>query len=171
MTSVDLKLKKMPTKLEEMATRAKSPQTYLNTVFLEDYRNAQRQRWMTENSSEGATWERLNPAYAAYKLKRYGGGPKYKTGKRGEGRWVPDGSWPSYPGGGRKMLIATGDLFQSVIGPGKGFNKIVTDRSIIIATSIDYAPMVNRLRPFMRFSQQRIKFWMAGYKKYISKGF
>lgn len=110
--------------------RDRAMQGFLNKNVVEFYRNVQRKRWITENQSEGRAWERLNPKYAERKRK----------------------VWRDAPGGGSKMLIASGALQESVIGPGKGFYKVATPRQLIIQTGVKYAQYVDEVRTFTEFS-------------------
>lgn len=135
-------------KLTKMYTRASDMRAFLNTTVFDMYRQAQIKRWMTENVSEGSKWKKLTPNYKKWKLKRYA----------------------SFPGGGRKLLIATGLLSRSAIGQDvSGFRKIVNDRSLIInisETRIPYARDVAKARPFMRFgkkTKEKIKRAMMNY--------
>lgn len=121
--------------LKALRQREKALQGFLNRNVLEMYRNLQRRRWMTENASEGKAWMPLNPGYAARKKKVYAG----------------------YPGKGTKKLIATNTLFLSVIGPGKGFRKVTTPRSLWIATTIEYAQHVDDARSFTQWSKRSQK--------------
>lgn len=114
--------------------RDRAMQSFLNRNVVEAYRNIQRKRWMTENESEGKRWEKLNPKYAEYKKKK----------------------WAGAPGGGRKMLVASGDLVQSVIGPGAGFKKIATPRQLVISSGVKYAKYVDESRTFTEFSQKSL---------------
>lgn len=134
--------------LKGLQQREKALAGYLNRNVLEQYRNLQRKRWMTENTSEGKEWAKLNPTYAAWKKKRFA----------------------TYPGGGTKKLIASGTLFLSVIGPGKGFRKVTTPRSLFLATTIEYAPHVNELRPFTEWSKRSQKEIVDGVARFIFKG-
>lgn len=127
--------------------RANSIESYLNRVVVDQYQIVQRKRWMTENASEGQRWEALNPIYAASKLTRF----------------------KSYEGGGTKMLIATGKLFKSVIGPGAGFRKVTTPRSLTISTTNEYAEYVDEVRPFTRYSRETIKKINQGVFDYITR--
>ena len=151
--------------INSIESNVKDYRELFTRVLYPMYQDAQRNRWMTENSSEGSKWKAITPSYAAYKLRRYGGGIKYKwVGGRGtqETRWFDkkgnrrpwqeSGTWPSYPGAGKLLMIATGDLQKSVIGPGKGHRKLITPRSMSIFTTIPYAADANKARPFMTFS-------------------
>ena len=97
------------------------------------YANAQRQRWMTENNSEGKHWDNLSEPYKTYKRKKFA----------------------QYPGGGSKMLVATGTLFKSVTGEDLTYHRrIVEKNSITISTTLPYAVYVVETRPFMEFSDK-----------------
>ena len=132
-----------------MLQREKALQSYLNRNVLEQYRNIQRKRWMTENLSEsGIKWTRLNVNYAKRKRKIYA----------------------AYEGSGTKMLVATGKLYKSVIGPGEGFRKIVTPRSLYLATTVEYAPHVNDARSFTEYSPASIREIRLSVARFIFKG-
>lgn len=118
-------------------------QTYANTVLVQKYVNAQRQRWMTENRSEGRQWDRLNDDYAKRKRKQFS----------------------AYPGRGTKMLIATNNLFESVT---EKFQKVVTRKSLIIRISgPEYAPYVDEKRNFTRWGNKTISNMRQGWLKYV----
>jgi len=109
-------------KLETMLDRGRAMQSFLDRNIYRIYQNAQRDRWMTENSSQsgnGQKWEPLDSAYATRKRRIYA----------------------SYEGGGTKMLVATGKLYKAVVGPGQGQRKIVTNSKLYISTTVPYAAM------------------------------
>lgn len=133
--------------IEGYLDRANSIESYLNRVVVDQYRIVQRKRWMTENASEGQRWESLNPDYARAKLTRF----------------------KSYEGAGTKMLIATGKLYKSVIGPGTGFRKITTPRSLTISTTNEYAEHVDEVRTFTLFSRETWNKITQGIYDYIVK--
>lgn len=126
-------------KIGTMLDRAESMRSFLNDNIYRIYQNAQRDRWMTVNNSQGKEWRALDPVYAVLKRKIYA----------------------TYEGGGTKMLIATGRLYKSVIGPGQGQRKIVTNRSLYIATGVEYAGFVDEVRPFTT--------WGDPFRKKVSK--
>lgn len=134
--------------LQRYLDREAALQSYLNKNVVEQYRNIQRRRWMTENASEGKVWDRLNPGYAAQKRRIYA----------------------LYPGRGTKMMIRTGDLFESVIGPGKGFRKITTPRSLIISTTNPYASDANEMRNFTNYSAKTKADLYLGIAAFIFRG-
>lgn len=135
-------------KLRGMAQRASAVRGFMIRNIYPMYQNAQRERWMTENTSEFSRWEKLDPIYAARKRKEFA----------------------EYEGGGTKMLIATGKLFHSVIGPGEGFRMVATNTGLTIATSIEYAPFVNEKRPFREWSPRTIKKMRDAIADFMLKG-
>jgi hypothetical protein len=135
--------------LKGMRQRERALQSFLNKNVLEQYRNIQRKRWMSENLSEsGIKWTRLNAAYARRKRKQYA----------------------AYEGGGTKMLIATGKLYKSVIGPGDGFRKITTPRTLYLATTVDYARFVDEARSFTEYSPESVREIRLSVAKFVFKG-
>lgn len=137
-------------KLHEMVDRAGDARAFLNRVIYPMYQNMQRERWMTENVSETGKWPALNSRYASYKLRKFG----------------------SFPGGGRKMMIATNKLFNSVVGGDggsapQGHNKIVTKSELKIFTTVTYAAHANDIRPFAKFSRGSIREIQAAIGKYL----
>lgn len=148
--------------LKALLERAKSKQAAFARIY-PVYQAAQLQRFVTENSSEGAPWDKLDPKYAEYKLRRYGGGARRASKKR------PAGEWRTWPGAGRKMLIGTSSLAGAVIGPGDhGMEGVDHHRAIFTDTSMtirvdtggvnaegsqfEYPEHVAEHRPFFVFS-------------------
>ena len=125
-------------KIGSMIDRGQAMRSFLNRNIYRIYQNAQRERWETINNSQGREWKPLNEVYAQRKKRLFA----------------------SYEGGGSKMLIATGRLFKSVVGPGKGQRKIVTNKSLYIATSVPYAGFVDDVRTFTTWGapfRQKVK--------------
>lgn len=135
-------------RLAGIETRGKKLQSFLNREVVEIYRNLQRRRWITENRSEGERWTELNPIYKKWKLVRFA----------------------TYDGSGRKMLIATGRLYKSVIGPGKGFRKVATPKKLVITTSVPYAKDVNDVRDFTEYSPKSWNTINKAISKFLFKG-
>lgn len=120
--------------LTEIAKRGHKIDGWLNRVVYPMYQNYQTERW----ENEGWGWQALNPLYAQRKKVKYA----------------------SFIGGGSKMMIATGTLVSSVIGPMKGSGlfgkgpgtkehfKSVKNGFLTIGTSVDYAEFANDKRPF-----------------------
>lgn len=122
-------------KIEAIARRSRDMRAFLNSTVFNMYKDAQVKRWQTENVSEGQKWKPLASWYKEYKLKRF----------------------DKFPGGGRKLLIATGLLSRSAIGQdSSGFRKVVTPRKLVISlskTKIPYAEDVAESRPVMKFGK------------------
>lgn len=135
-------------RLEFMSKRSNAMQGFLNTVVYKEYQNAQRKRWITENSSEGNGWKAISSEYAAIKRKK----------------------WASAPGGGTKLLIASGRLYQSVIGPSNDHRKITTNTSISIFSTVPYADYVNQERDFTNFGPEFKQRIMDKLQAYMFKG-
>lgn len=119
-------------RLQKKVNRAKNPAAFLRNVAYPMYQRFQRQRWMTQNASEGDKWKPLNPRYAKSKLRRYA----------------------DFPGGGQRMMIATGRLFASVIGPSKDHRRLIKGSKMIISTGVEYAEDANSKRPFFPLSDR-----------------
>lgn len=159
-------------RLNSMLTLAKSTQGAAARIF-PLYQKLQTARFESENASEGSPWPKLNTAYSAYKLKRYGGGSK--RGKHGK--------WGSWPGAGRKMLIGTSTLAGAVIGAGSPFegtsNQVQVYKPYSLQISVNtsgpnaegkpfnYPKYVAEKRPFMKFSQPSKDQMKAVMKKYL----
>lgn len=130
--------------LEAMVSRASFTSGFLTRVVYPDYQNAQRTRWINENSGEdfaGGAWPALNVKYAEQKKKRFA----------------------DYEGSGSKMLIATNRLQKSVIGPGEDHQRVIDATSIRINTRVPYAVYVDSVRSFSGWSPI---FYSKIYKKY-----
>ncbi len=147
---------------------------YLNRVVKQDYINAQKDRFESQNAGDdfgGGKWADVDKDYATYKQEKYAG----------------------YPGGGTKINIRASNLFQSLmlsdsfypspekkrIRAGKGGKPsagetmagslaIVDAASIHIYTLVPYASFVDEKRTFTNWSPN---FWMRinrGLMDYLS---
>lgn len=97
------------------------------------YINAQKQRWITQNASEGATWKSLSPSYLSWKTLKQKQAPE------------------QYPGG-KRVLVLTGSLFNSVTGKDKSHHKALFLKSgFSVSSTLPYAKHVNEVRPFVGF--------------------
>jgi hypothetical protein len=167
-------------KLDEMLERARprSTKDFLTHCAYPMYMVRQMRRWMTEGSSEGVTWAPLSHKYAEWKLINMAG----------------------MPGHGAKMLIATGKLFESVVGrelkrePSEisytdagGQEKIsltggigdsglphhfvkVTESSLTVSTDLEYAKDVNAARKIWFFKDDFKKRLKAMHKGWFATG-
>lgn len=124
-------------RLLDMMKAGKDFKALLNRNIYPIYQNAQRERWISENTTQGKQWEKLDENYQRTKLRKYA----------------------SYPGGGRKILIATGRLYASVVGVDLNNNsspdhrKLVEAKRMIIKTAVPYAEHVDKLRKFTTFGR------------------
>ncbi len=136
--------------LEGMIKRANLIPAYLDRVVYREYQKAQRTRWMTENNHDdftGGQWAPLDPAYKAWKKKRYA----------------------DSPGGGSKTLIRTGRLYSAVIGPSTDHRKIVTNDSLTVSHSVEYGRFVTATRPFDTWSDKFYRRIYSGLVDYVAK--
>lgn len=155
-----------PRKFEEKVDRIFRKMLTQNSTFIawanrewvqELYAIAQIKRWETKGASEGKTWKPLNPRYVKWKKRFYEGSP----------------------GGGRKMMIASGRLLAGVLPPQtrpfsdpesrENFRKIVKTRSIVLATTVPYAKDASIERPFSKFSSATTKKWSKSFALFYVK--
>ena len=134
-----------------MLMQTKQVRAFLERVVYPTYLKAQMKRWMSQGRTDGfgtfEAWAPLNLKYAAYKKRR----------------------WASAPGGGTKILIASGRLYQAILNQGPGHRKIISDRSLIVGVDVPYAKYVNERRPFFIFSDEMMKGLKGKYADYISQ--
>jgi hypothetical protein len=163
-------------RLNQMVANSKGVQGAFDRIYAV-YQQLQQNRFESQNASEGAVWEPLNPEYEKYKPRRYGGGKRRKSRRR------EAGTWQSWPGQGRKMMIGTSTLAGAVIGPGSPYEGsgnhqvMFTPTSMIISVNdsgsnaeganFDYPKYVAAKRPFMTFSQPSIDQMSDIFRKYI----
>lgn len=146
-TKIEILKSSFTQRLDEMVSRAKNIKSYMVRVAYPQYQRAQIERWETENKSEGVQWKPLNERYAEYKLKTFAG----------------------YDYGGTRMLVATGLLFQSVVGTERKYHRrIVADWGFEVRVTLPYAPYVNRVRPFMVFGDRTRGEILRGMRNYLT---
>lgn len=112
------------------------------------YQQVQVKRWETQGRSEEMPWSPLSQKYREAKQKRFAG----------------------YPEGGRRILIATGNLLraatlQPIGSRPRGYPKVVGSRivnesSIVFAIRGPYARYVNDRRPIIKFSAKTKKMFV-----------
>lgn len=138
--------------LEGMLTRANTVQAYLNRVVWRQYQDAQQKRWITENSSEGASWKKLTPAYEKRKKTIYA----------------------SFPGAGNALMVATGKLSSGAMGrDSQYFYKEVTSKGMKVYVNRDalpYAAYVAEDRPYMEFGQDTMNTIVKGLGDFMIEG-
>jgi hypothetical protein len=123
------------------SSRGKNIGSFLNRVTFQRYKQAQLNRWQTENASEpggypnSGPWKKLTDKYAKRKLTKCA----------------------NMPGKGKAILIATGKLYQAASGQSGALNKVTSDYGIevrIDSSEIPYAPYPGLTRPFMQFGEE-----------------
>lgn len=135
--------------LGQMTSRAQLMRGWLNRVAYPTVVAAQRMRWVSEGASEGASWRQLNPSYARQKLRKYA----------------------SYPGAGRKLLVATSRLVGGVTGDNPNDHyKLVTDNRLEVGTVIPYAEYVNEDRNFTNLGPQTLASLDQQLRDYLLRG-
>lgn len=133
--------------LKGMLSRAGLVRGWLNREAYPRVIKVQQMRWMTEGGSEGDGWAPLEPKYAKYKLRKFA----------------------DYPGGGRKMLIATNRLANGVMAVNLSDHyKLVTETSLETGTTIPYAKYVDAKRNFTTLSQETIDTLVASLQDYLA---
>lgn len=129
-------------RLEDMVSKGKDSRSFIKKHLKPFYIDAQRERFDSENVSQGSQWEALSPKYAKYKLKKYA----------------------TFPGGGRKINVATGRLYRTLtFQEDNAINEMTDDRTWIVIFDVPYGKFVNEARPVLKFnnsftSQIREKF-------------
>ncbi len=133
-----------------MLDRSKLPRGWLNRYAYPMIINAQRMRWTSEGTSEGEQWAPLkSKRYAAWKLRKYA----------------------DSPGGGRHLLIARSRLAQGAMGDNTADHyKLVTDTTLEVGTTIDYAKYVNDARNFTNLGPDTMKQLSDSLAEYIMTG-
>jgi len=143
-------------RLDQMVTNARPEaiRGFFMRIILPLYKNAQRERWMSENASEGEQWMQLtSEAYAKRKKKI--------------------AAEKSYPGGGTKLMILSGALVGAATGDGPGLYAIASGTQFTIGIDIgqvDYAGYASEKRPTMKFSDETIASWTEPLSKFIFGG-
>jgi hypothetical protein len=120
------------------------------------YVNAQVRRWESSGSSEGNTW------------------PRVKNQKAKERRFA------AYPEGGRRTLIATGNLLRAATLQPPGAtppryprvtgSRLVADSSITFAVKGKYVGYAAEDRPYMKFSEATKRQILDEMKRWLMYG-
>lgn len=133
--------------LDNFVNKANAPAAFLNRVAYPMIIEFQKRRWVSQNSTEGAPWRELNPAYERRKLKKYA----------------------EYPGGGRHMMIATGRLVDAATMESDEGWKMVKDNRLYITINVPYAKWADKERNFTKFGRQSIDEIKDALKKYLTE--
>lgn len=123
----------------------------LQRAVLPIYKNAQMKRWQTANTSEG-----VGGKWAPIKDKKYA---KRKLVK-----------YASYPGGGRKLMVATSELSAAAaLSKFDHASVILSGSRLTITIKLPYASFVNEVRDFTHFGPITTDKIKAEIKKYVVK--
>lgn len=144
--------------LQDMIKRANLVPAFLSRVVYNKYLQAQKKRWGTDNQGdefEGGAWKSLkNKKDEDYKKRKYA----------------------SYPGGGTKLLVRNGALYNSIVDPADtNHEAIFTDTGIHINTLVKYAGYIDEgtekmeKRPFSLFSESWKQGIMNDFEAYMVK--
>jgi hypothetical protein len=154
---------KITKRLDTMVANAGNAQGYLARVVYPQFQQAQINQFRSAGdgsrdvvTSEGHDWVALTESYRYAKYWRN----VERQSKRGRGKPY------SYTQAG--FLIATGTLFQSVVGTSSEFHRrIVTPSSIQITTTLPYAKHVAEKRPFMQLGTDTMTMIKRGLRDYL----
>lgn len=131
--------------LNKKIANAKNPATFLRSTAFPMWQAFQRKRWMTENTSEGRKWERLDPKYAKRKAIKFA----------------------SYPGAGRKIMYASGRLFGGVIGETTEHRRVIRGSRMTLSTTVPYAKYPNEQRPYTPLSDKSLNKINKAYRDWV----
>lgn len=135
--------------LNAMAERSKLVTGWLNRVAYPELLKVQRVRWQTEGSSEGEKWDELNPSYRTAKLRKF----------------------RDYPGGGRKMLVATSRLVGSMTGDNKAEHwKLLKGNELQMGSIVPYAGFVDDSRDITSLGDATVDRLVRSLRAYIVTG-
>lgn len=153
---IEFKADSVIKRLDQMVMNAKPEaiRGYFMRYVLPQYKNAQRERWASENNTQGTQWKELaSDAYAKRKIKL----------AREKG----------YPGGGTKLMILSGNLVGAATGENKGLYVISAGTQFTIGVSTDavpYAGYASKARPIMQFNKETINEWVKPLRKLLVGG-
>ncbi len=136
-------------RLDGMVQRGKSTSAYLNRNLLEQFKNAQRERFQTENSSQQGKWEPLDARYLKRRMRKF-------------------------PASGKAILVRTQRMAKGAQGLDSSYYyKTVSDNSFVFGINLGalpYAKYPGMVRPFMSFKKETLEEWHKGIGDYIFRG-
>jgi hypothetical protein len=159
MAGLKIDVKSLVNHFEQMLSRARLVDGWLNRVAYREILKVQKRRWETEGSSEGVPWAPVTSlAYKTYKLKKF----------------------RDYPGAGRKSLIATGRLAYSMTQDkalandqvrASDHGKLVAGNRLVVESFVPYGKYQEEQgRDLTTLSDDTIKRLAEGLRDYIMKG-
>ena len=169
----DVTKSKIVARLQSYVTRGRDARALLNGPILQIYKNAQYERFKTENSSETGQWKPLStkpikPWWIKNQEDRADEVNAWESGGYAAAkRYI----YKDFPGGGEKIMVGTGKLEAGLTGDiGSGFKKIVTSRSLVISlddSTVPYAKYAALERTFMSFGAITIDKMKAAIRDYM----
>lgn len=146
-------------RVEKVLSRADNARAWLTRVAYKRYQNAQMERWMTKGASQGTPWRDNPSGYKEYKQRKF----------------------VNAPGQGRFVMIQTGQLVASVVGPtgsqminnSEGIAKhrrIISAKALEVFTTVDYAEEAGSQRPFMNFKKSFYDDLIKEYRDWLLNG-
>lgn len=163
------------TALEQMVERGDKLASFLQNHTFPQYRNFQAQRWATQGSSEGATWNSLNPTYALSKPKLIGTTLRPKRSKKMSisAKNSPKNNMTEsgLKAAGLSMMVLTGRLVDAAFGPNA--QKVITQSGITVTidgTALPYAKYASAIRPVMKFSDSSQQTMVDDVIRYLMRG-
>lgn len=118
-------------RLEDLVLKGRDARSFIKKYLKPFYIDAQRDRFESKNVSQGAEWAPLNPQYEKYKLKKFAG----------------------FPGGGRKINVATGRLYRTLtFQEPNSVKELVEDKTWIVIFDVPYGTFVDKARPVLKFN-------------------
>lgn len=134
------------TKLENMLKSTSFFEQYVTSRFQPKFQQTQQKRWQTENASEGAQWQPLNPRYSEYKKEKYA----------------------NEFGHGEKLMIATGRLYRSLtLDDGGEWERILSGNTVVFNFPIEYAKTAGETRPILEFSQDTMRGFRDDFRSWM----
>ncbi|OPZ24622.1 MAG: hypothetical protein BWZ03_00097 [bacterium ADurb.BinA186] len=126
-------INEVTTRQEAMTTVEASSVTFFRRNLYPLYQIKMERRWISQNASEGSTWQDISSQWRKTKIK------------------LRNKDSAKYPGG-EKVMVFTSNLFKSVVGRDRSFHRLtITPKKMTVATTIPYAEFVNEKRPFTGF--------------------
>jgi hypothetical protein len=166
-------------KLDGMIKRGGSSESFLARVAYPLYQARQSKRWITEGASEGVKWAPLNAKYADWKRRQFAGFPAngekmlIATGRLAEsviGRQLKGDAESTeivVDDKGKSKMVLSGSLGG---GGMKDHKVLVTKRSLVVESLVEYSSQVNAKRPIWKFNDDFFKRLRAAYKGWFTTG-
>lgn len=157
--------------LNEMLTRGKSVESFLNRVTFGQFKEAQIARFQSNNETEGTPWDVLTTKYQTWKEKQAAGGVMQSRMSRNAKKVISMAR--EVKGGGKIIMVLTGTLAAAATGESGALLKLATENSLkvyIDETLIPYAAYPGLKRPYMSFSESTEERFMSSITAWLMTG-